>query len=112
MAQAESSEPVARERSRIRVALTLIAAALTAVAGALIPTADAFAATEGDFAYADNGDGTATITNYTGSGGDLTIPDTVGGLTVTVIGQQAFEQQNLEAVVIPDAVVAIEDMAF
>ena len=32
----------------------------------------------------------ATITGYTGPGGDITIPDTLGGYAVTSIGYSAF----------------------
>jgi Tfp pilus assembly pilus retraction ATPase PilT len=34
--------------------------------------------------------GAVTITGYTGSGGDVTIPDTVNFLPVTSIGDTAF----------------------
>jgi hypothetical protein len=40
-------------------------------------TIPAPAATWGDYTYNDNGDGTCTITGYTGPGGDITIPDTL-----------------------------------
>lgn len=36
--------------------------------------------------------GAITITQYTGPGGDVTIPDTVNGLPVTTVGQAAFYQ--------------------
>jgi hypothetical protein len=36
--------------------------------------------------------GAITITQYTGPGGDVTIPDTVNGLPVTTVGQSAFYQ--------------------
>jgi hypothetical protein len=42
-----------------------------------------------DFLYLDN-NGTITITGYTGSGGDVTIPDTINGLPVTGLGDNAF----------------------
>ncbi len=45
-----------------------------------------------DYTYTTNDDNTITITGYTGSGGDVTIPDTINGLPVTSIGSYAFYQ--------------------
>ncbi len=42
-----------------------------------------------DYTYTTN-NGTITITQYTGPGGAVTIPDTINGLPVTSIGDQAF----------------------
>ena len=39
----------------------------------------------GDFWYASDGTN-VTITNYTGSGGAVTIPDMISGLPVSVVG--------------------------
>jgi hypothetical protein len=43
-----------------------------------------------DYTYTTNADNTITIAGYTGSGGDVTIPDTINGLPVTCIGTNAF----------------------
>ena len=43
-----------------------------------------------DFEY-EIDDGAATITGYTGVGGAVTVPDTLGGFSVTTIGRDAFE---------------------
>ena len=44
-----------------------------------------------DFEYMDNGDGTCIITGYTGEpSGELIIPNEIGGLRVTEIGDTAF----------------------
>ena len=43
----------------------------------------------GDFTYSSDGTN-ATITEYTGSGGAVVIPDTTEGLPVTNIGDTAF----------------------
>ena len=73
-----------------------------------------------------NTNGTVTITEYTGSGGDVTIPDripeTTNGLPVTSIGYYydsygdrlgAFEGCNsLTSVTIPTSVTGIGDGAF
>lgn len=65
-----------------------------------------------DFQWIDNGDGTATITNYIGSEKDVKIPSALGGLRVTKIGDGAFRQKEIESVTIPKTVLEIGDMAF
>lgn len=77
-----------------------------------------------DFKYKDNGNGTCTITEYTGSTvGLLNIPGVINGLTVTVIGGWAFSEdadlaENLEipgntcSITIPDSITVIESNAF
>jgi len=56
---------------------------------------------------------TITITNYTGSGA-VVIPETINGLTVTVIGNgvTGVFLNTITNVTIPDSVIAIEDEAF
>ena len=57
------------------------------------------------YGWSDNGDGTCTITKYTGGGGDIAIPNGIDGLIVTTIGDAAFSQRtNLTSVTIPFAV--------
>ena len=68
--------------------------------------------TEGDLTWSDNGDGTVTITGYTGTATDIIIPDTLDGKSVTVIGDYAFDRKGLMSVVIPDSVTTIGDYAF
>jgi BspA type Leucine rich repeat region (6 copies) len=66
----------------------------------------------GDFYYTANGV-TATITNYTGAGGAVSIPSTVNGLTVVGIGDSAFSYSAvLTSVTIPDSVTSIGNDAF
>lgn len=48
---------------------------------------------QGQFNYTTN-NGTITILQYTGPGGDVLIPDTITGLKVTTVGSQAFFQAN------------------
>lgn len=80
----------------------------------------ASAATFGDYQYIDNGDGTATITGYTGTSTELDLPDEIGGLTVTAIGDDAFSFSiwgkkiinPLERVSLPESVISIGDNAF
>ena len=71
------------------------------------------AATSGDYEYTLLEDGTAEITDYTGSGGDITIPDTINGYAVTTIGARAFYKCSaLTTVEIGDSVTTIGDSAF
>jgi hypothetical protein len=57
--------------------------------------------------------GTATITQYTGPGGTVTIPAVLSGLPVTSIGTQAFFYlSSLTNVTIPDSVTSIGVGAF
>ena len=74
----------------------------------LVATAQQF----GDFTYTSNGSG-VTITHYTGSGGAVAIPDTINGLPVTIIGNNAFRNQfSLTSVTIPASVTSIGSDAF
>ena len=57
--------------------------------------------------------GTITITQYMGSGGAETIPDTINSLPVTTIGPGAFEGcTTLTSITIPPSVTFIEEVAF
>ena len=68
---------------------------------------------EGDYTYNVDANGNATITKYNGEGGAVTIPSTLGGKPVTVIGEDAFKNcTGLTAVTIPEGVKAIGDEAF
>lgn len=65
------------------------------------------------FNYSDNGDGTCTLTAYTGSGGVVTIPSLINGLTNTGIGNFAFfNKSSLSGITIPDTVTSIGVQAF
>ena len=65
-----------------------------------------------DYTCTDNGDGTCTITGYTGAGGVVTIPGTISNLQVRSIGDFAFNQcSSLTSVAIPDSVTNIGDFA-
>ena len=65
-------------------------------------------------AYADNGDGTCTITGIgTCTDLDVLIPPSIDGLTVSAIGEKAFENQSaLTSIEIPDTVTTIGRRAF
>ena len=63
------------------------------------------------FSYT-NENGQITITGYTGAGGAVIIPDMIDGLPVTRIGDSAFSETSLTAVVIPNSVTSIGGSAF
>lgn len=66
-----------------------------------------------NFGYSDNGDGACTITGYGGPSGDVTIPSTINGLTVTAIGSLAFEScYALTGLTISSGVTSIGNGAF
>ena len=65
-----------------------------------------------DYTYTTN-NGTITITGYTGSGGDVTIPDTINGLAVTTMGDWAFREcYSLTNVTIGNSVTTIGSHPF
>ena len=70
-------------------------------------------AVQAQFEYTTNADNTLTITNYTGSGGDVIIPTNINGLPVTDIGNETFfGDSGLTSVTIPDSVTNIGAGAF
>ena len=67
----------------------------------------------GDYTYTTNTVGEATITGYTGAGGDIIIPAVLDGHIVNVIGDDAFgDCDSLTSVTIPEGVGSIETFAF
>jgi serine/threonine protein kinase len=70
------------------------------------------ATAQNQFTFTTN-NGAITITKYTGSGGAVTIPSTIGGLPVTSIGDNAFEKSTgLTSVSFPNSVTSIGGGAF
>ena len=70
------------------------------------------AAQDQDYTYTVT-DGKAEITKYTGVGGDVTIPSTLGGAPVTIIGNLAFYAcYDLTTISIPQGVTSIGYSAF
>ena len=68
-----------------------------------------------EYGYATNfpDTNTATITGYTGTNTEISLPSNINGLTVTAIGDSAFRwKRNLTRVVIPDSVIRIGNEAF
>ncbi len=65
------------------------------------------------YTYITNGDNTITITGCTGAVGDVTIPDTINGLTVASIGDGAFQYNgSLTNITIPASVISLGSSAF
>lgn len=75
----------------------------------ILGTDSVSAAQEGDYTYTTSGSPVyATVTGYTGSGGAISIPSTLGGYPTAVLGSKAFYQSStLTSVTIPDSVTAI-----
>jgi hypothetical protein len=65
-----------------------------------------------DFELLQNRFGGITIIAYNGTEKNVVIPETIGGLPVTIIGIRAFYRKDLSSVIIPETVVTIEPMAF
>ena len=72
----------------------------------------AFGATEGVWTYtlANN---LVTVTGYTGTGGAVIMPTTLGGYPVTAIGSSAFyNKTTLTSIIIPEGVTSIGNSVF
>jgi len=66
----------------------------------------------GDYTYTFDGS-QVTITGYTGSGGEITIPDQIGGYPVTIIADRSFQYNaNITSLTIPCSVDVIGEYAF
>ncbi|HEY5911087.1 MAG TPA: leucine-rich repeat domain-containing protein [Verrucomicrobiae bacterium] len=66
----------------------------------------------GDYLY-ETSNGTITITEYTGSGGNVSIPSEIEGLPVTSIGDRAFYvNSSLISIIMPNSVTSIGADAF
>ena len=65
-----------------------------------------------DFKY-EVDDGKVTITDYTGAGGDVVVPDTIDGRPVTCIGDNAFCYcTGLTSITLPEGCTTIGYYAF
>lgn len=68
--------------------------------------------TDPDYLTFDSSTGTITDYDKDNGGPDVVIPSEIGGVSVTSIGNNAFEQMLLESVIIPESVTSIGDYAF
>lgn len=65
------------------------------------------------YGTSDNGNGTVTITDYDKScGTEVNIPSTIKGLTVTKIGDNAFQNKGITKLTLPDTLVEVGNYAF
>ncbi|MBQ6839087.1 MAG: leucine-rich repeat domain-containing protein, partial [Oscillospiraceae bacterium] len=65
------------------------------------------------FHYEDNGDGTVTIMDYSGSFYDVVIPSQLGGMPVVAINNYAMDyNSNLQSVTVPEGVTRLGYGAF
>lgn len=83
---------------------------VTAFYGAAIATQNALAS---DYTAIVLSDGTYKITKYKGSGEEITVPESINGVTVSVIGEFAFSQcHSLKKVTLPKSIKLVEKGAF
>ena len=69
--------------------------------------------TSGDYEYKLRDDNTTVkITKYKGSGGEVTIPETLDGHTVAEIGGSAFKASEISGLTIPASIISIGTYAF
>lgn len=95
-----------------KVSTFLISIMMMAMAILLCCSSQAQAVQSGDYTYTLT-DGKAQITKYTGTGGVVAIPSTLGGSPVTSIGKSAFESCfSITKISIPQGVTSIGDCAF
>lgn len=93
------------------LSLILTTALLLALFAVIPLTAEA--KTSGDYEYSENSDGTATITKYSGSASELTVPAEIDGCFVTIIAEGAFNScKDLVSITLPDSVKEISGYAF
>ncbi len=95
--------------------------ALTMVLGAGAPVTEfigldnsiSASAADTDYKRELKDDGTVRITKYTGKATDVVIPETLGGRTVTEIGNGCFyDNKNIKSVTMPDTIKIVDDGAF
>ena len=69
-------------------------------------------APESEFIYRPDGLDGVEIVRYIGRVSEVIIPETIDGMTVTMIGTSAFSYLRLTSVTIPDSVISIGAIAF
>ena len=106
---------ILRKVLAVSLAAAMLAGTGSTAVGQFIGTNVSVSASEtyGDFEYEINADNTVTITNYTGNGGNVTIPSKLNGKSVSAIGNDAFYYADkMKAITIPNSVKSIGSSAF
>ena len=84
--------------------------AFLSLTGCMFLSSSAFADQDGDYTYTVSG-GNATITAYTGAGGAISIPATLGGYPTVAIGDYVFNHNSsLTGVACPAVLSALDFM--
>ena len=95
----------------IKKSVSILLTVLMLLSAAVTAPVTAGAATSGAWSYSVDGD-KASITGYSGDGGDITIPSVIEGYTVTSIADNAIKDNTtITSIVIPDTVTAIGNRA-
>ena len=84
---------------------------LSNIASAMITEGTTEALTT-DYAYIMNDDGTISVSGYTGSDTDLTVPGLIDGYVVTGIADHAFEANaDIKSITLPNGLITIGESA-
>ncbi len=67
---------------------------------------------DGEFGFYRLNDKEVILTQYNGKGGDITIPETVQGAKVSVIGSNVFQKKEVKSVKFPKTITEIQKYAF
>ena len=67
---------------------------------------------EGEFGFYRLNDKEVILTQYNGKGGDITIPESAQGSTVSVIGSNVFQNKDVKSVKFPKTITEIQKYAF
>src|SRR6478609_4271367 len=96
----------------MRRILSLLMLCALLVGSLPLPAAHAEDVQDNDFTYVVQPDDTVTITGYTGTSTEVTIPSEIEGKPVTVSGSSAMDNAGLTSVTIPIGITRIESFAF
>ena len=109
-----------------RIAAVLLSAVMTASIISAFPASAATLGNEtssvtynwedqiisGDYQYINLEDGTVEITGYFGHEQEVSIPSTINGKKVTVIGEKSFAWQGIHKITLPEGITTIKYYAF
>ena len=94
------------------ISLITVAAILICCAAAGFSASAAVTVSDGVFMYTYNNDDSWSLYSYLGEGGDITLPESYGGLPVTGICEECFIQKGLTSVTVPEGYTSIGNYAF